>query len=82
MNQTEQTVFNAALSLSPKSRAELADILWSSLSEEQLDVPLDDEVRQTWADEAKRRVKDVDERNVELLLGDEVMERLQAKMDK
>ena len=82
MNQTEQTVVNAALSLSPKSRAQLADILWASLPEDQLDVPLDDEVRRAWADEAKRRLKDVDEGDVELLPGDEVMERLQAKMEK
>lgn len=82
MTEVEQSIFDAALSLSPQTRAQLADVLWSSLPEDQLDVPLDNEIRAAWAEEAHRRMRDVEDGKVELLPGDEVIQRLRTKLNK
>jgi hypothetical protein len=53
-------VFSAALALPEQSRAQLADVLWASLPEEQLDLFVTDEVRQCrsdsppWEDDLRR----------------------------
>lgn len=82
VSSTEEVVFSAALALPEQSRAQLADILWASLPEEQLDLFVAGEVRQAWVAEARRRMRDVASGNVALLPGDEVMERLRSKLQK
>lgn len=81
MGDKEQGIFQAALSLPPPSRAELADALWASLPDEQLGLPLDEAVQRAWANESRRRMLDVDAGRVELLPGDEVMARLGTRPD-
>ena len=82
VSSTEEVVFSAALALPEQSRAQLADMLWASLPEEQLDLFVAGEVRQAWVAEARRRMRDVASGNVALLPGDEVMERLRSKLQK
>ena len=80
MTESEQTILQAALSLPPSSRAQLADLLWESLPMDQDITSLDDEIRAAWVQEAKRRMKEVEEGRVELMPGEDVVERLRAKM--
>jgi putative addiction module component (TIGR02574 family) len=82
VNSTEALVFSAALALPEQSRAQLADMLWASLPEEQLDLFVTDEVRQAWVAEARRRMRDVASGKVALLPGDEVMGRLRSRLQK
>ena len=82
MSSTEEVVFSAALALPEQSRAQLADMLWASVPEEQLDLCVTDEVRQAWAAEARRRMRDLESGNVALLPGDEVMGRLRSRLQK
>ena len=82
MSTVEETVFNAALSLPATARAHLADVLWASLPEDQLELLLEDEVRQAWTAEARQRMQDVAVGNVQLLPGHEVMERVRARLEK
>lgn len=82
VSSTEEVVFSAALALPEQSRAQLADMLWASLPEEQLDFFVADEVRQAWVAEARRRMRDVESGNVALLPGDEVMGRLRSRLQK
>jgi putative addiction module component (TIGR02574 family) len=82
VSSTEELVFSAALALPEQSRAQLADMLWASLPEEQLDLSLTDEVPQAWVAEARRRMRDVASGKVALLPGDEVMERLRSRLQK
>ena len=69
----EETL-RAALSLSPVERAMLADHLLSCL-----DGPDQKEIEAAWAEEAERRLREIDEGKVELLDGEVVMERLRAR---
>lgn len=82
VSSTEEVVFSAALALPEQSRAQLADMLWASLPEEQLDLFVAGEVRQAWVAEARRRMRDVASGNVALLPGDEVMGRLRSRLQK
>jgi hypothetical protein len=82
VNSTEEVVFSAALALPEQSRAQLADMLWASLTEEQLDLFVTDEVRQAWVGERRRRMRDVASGNVALLPGDEVMGRVGSRLQK
>ena len=80
MSEQEQPVFHAALSLPPASRAELAELLWASLPDNSTDAGFSPHVREAWMDEAKRRMREIDEGKVELISGEEVMERLRQRM--
>jgi putative addiction module component (TIGR02574 family) len=82
VNSTEEVVFSAALALPEQSRAHLADMLWASLPEERLDLFVTDEVRQAWAAEGRRRMRDVASGKVALLPGDEVMGRLRSRLQR
>ena len=79
MSPVNQYVFTAALSLPPASRAELAELLWASLPEEPADSPLDEEVKAAWLAEAARRMKEVEEGKVQLISGEDVLQRLRTK---
>ena len=80
MSTTAQPVFEMALSLPPASRAELAEMLWSSLPDEPIESPLDADIRAAWLAEANRRMKEVEQGKVELIPGQDVIERLRARM--
>ena len=67
-------ILSLALSLSPGERAMLADHLLSSL-----DGPNQREIDAAWAEEAERRMREIDEGKGELIDGELVMERLRAR---
>ena len=70
-------ILSAALSLSANERAMRADHLLSSL-----DGPNQKEIDAAWAEEAERRMREIDEGKVELIDGELVMERLRARLAK
>lgn len=74
MSENFDEVLSAALSLSPGSRAMLADHLLESLD-------ADDQKRidALWAEEVERRVKGIEDGTVTLIPGEEVMNRLRAR---
>ena len=72
-----EEILSAALSLSPNERAMLADHLLASL-----DAPNQKEIDAAWAEEAERRMREIDEGKVELIDGELVMERLRARFRK
>ena len=74
-----ERIFEAAMSLPDVVRAELADKLWASLPEEQLAVPMDDSIRQSWSAEARRRADQIENGDVKLLPGEDVMNELRKK---
>ena len=63
-----------ALSLPPGARAMLADDLLESLGWDN-----QKEIDAAWAEEAERRMREIDEGKVELIDGELVMERLRAR---
>ena len=69
-----EEILSAALSLSPNERAMLADHLLASL-----DGPNQKEIDAAWAEEAERRMREIDEGKVEPIDGELVMERLRAR---
>ncbi|HEY0347012.1 MAG TPA: addiction module protein [Pyrinomonadaceae bacterium] len=69
-----EEILSAALSLSPNERAMLADHLLTSL-----DGPNQKEIDAAWAEEAERRMREIDEGKVELIDGELVMERLRSR---
>jgi putative addiction module component (TIGR02574 family) len=69
-----EEILRAALSLSPGERAMLADHLLASL-----DGPNQKEIDAAWAEEAERRMREIDEGKVELIDGELVMARLRTR---
>lgn len=69
-----EEILRAALLLSPNERAMLADHLLASL-----DPPNQKEIDKAWAEEAERRMREIDEGKVELIDGELVMARLRAR---
>jgi putative addiction module component (TIGR02574 family) len=70
-----EEILRAALLLSPNERAMLADHLLASL-----DAPNQEEIDAAWAEEAERRMREIDEGKVEAIDGELVMERLRARL--
>ena len=70
-----EEILRAALLLSPGERAMLADHLLTTL-----DVPNQKEIDAAWAEEAERRMREIDEGVVETIDGELVMERLRARL--
>lgn len=73
MNTFEE-ILRAALGLPPGMRAMLADHLLESL-----DGSNQKEIDAAWADEAERRIREIDEGKVAPILGDQVMDRLRSR---
>jgi hypothetical protein len=69
MGSAEQSVFDAALSLSEPMRAHLAEVLLASLPEESGDAHEVEELPQLWVDEIRRRRKEIAEGKVKLVPG-------------
>jgi putative addiction module component (TIGR02574 family) len=66
-----------ALSLPLDLRAELVDKLLESLN-----VPLDEEVEQAWAEDAEKRLEEIDSGKVNPISGDEVFKKIRARYQK
>ena len=71
---TFQELLSAALSLSPGERAMLADHLLASL-----DGPDQKRIDALWAEEAERRLREIEEGKVEAIDGELVMQKLRSR---
>jgi putative addiction module component (TIGR02574 family) len=74
---TEQSVFDAALSLPEGARAHLAEALLASLPDSPATAP--DELPRAWLEEIRRRRQEIDAGKVELISGEDVMDRLRQR---
>ena len=74
MSSNFEEILSAALSLPPEQRAALADHLLVSL-----DGPDQKAIDAAWAEEAERRMRELDEGRVEAVDGELVMERLRSR---
>ncbi len=71
---TMEKVMDEALSLPADARIGLVEKILTSLN-----LPIRPEIDQLWAEEAERRVEEIDNGNVELLPGEEVFTRIRNK---
>ena len=71
---TFDEILKAALSLALEERAMLAEQLLASL-----DCPDQKRIDALWAEEAERRLREIDEGNVETIDGELVMQRLRSR---
>ncbi|MBU4285397.1 MAG: addiction module protein [Verrucomicrobia bacterium] len=67
-------VFNDALALPSDARASLVERLITSLN-----LPTQAEIDRQWAEEAERRVSQIDHGDVKLIPGDEVFAKIRRK---
>lgn len=74
MSDNFAEILLAALSLPEEDRAMLADHLHESLTP-----PNQKEIDAAWAEEAERRIREIDEGRVETIDGELVMQRLRAR---
>ena len=72
-----EEILSAALALPAEARAMLADRLLESL-----DGPDQKRIDLLWAEEAERRLREIEEGKVEAIDGELVMERLRARFKK
>jgi len=72
---TFEEILSDALSLSPGERAMLADHLLA-----RLDGPDQKRIDALWAEEAERRLREIDEGKVQLIDGELVMEKLRSRL--
>jgi putative addiction module component (TIGR02574 family) len=73
---TFEDILRTALALPQGQRAMLADHLLSSL-----DGPNQNEIDAAWAEEAERRMHEIDEGKVELIDGELVMQKLRSRFN-
>ena len=71
---TYEEIISAALSLPPGTRAMLAEHLLESLDAED-----QKRIDALWAEEAERRMREIDEGKVTPIPGDQVMDRLRSR---
>jgi putative addiction module component (TIGR02574 family) len=74
MSENFDEILSAALSLSPGASAMLADHLLESLDAED-----QKRIDALWAEEAERRVKQIEDGTATLIPGEEVMDRLRSR---
>jgi len=74
MTRAEQKVVDEALSLPVEARLAVVEKLLSSLN-----VPTQKEIDAAWAEEAERRVAQIDRGEVELVPGEQVFARIRGK---
>ena len=74
MTKMHTEVISAALALPPAVRAELAEELLNSLEDQEQQA-----IDTAWADEAERRVDQLDNGTAKLVPGDEVMAKLRKR---
>jgi putative addiction module component (TIGR02574 family) len=76
MQQIPETVLNAAMSLSPDSRAALAEQLWLSVDDKDRA-----EVEAAWTDEIEKRTASLDRGETKLIPGEQVMREARDLLD-
>ncbi|MFZ4440718.1 MAG: addiction module protein [Syntrophales bacterium] len=74
MTVVAEKVFNDALSLPSDARMSLVEKLLTSLN-----LPTHAEIDRLWAEEAERRVAQIDRGEVDLIPGDEVFAKIRQK---
>ena len=74
MTTTNDGVIEEALSLPADVRLSLVEKLLTSLN-----LPIDEEIDRLWAEEAERRVSQIEEGKVKLVPGEEVFNKIRAK---
>ena len=74
MSDVENRVFEEALSLPSDERIGLIQKLLMSLN-----LPIQAEIDRLWAEEAERRVSQIEQGDVELIPGDKVFARIRRK---
>ena len=74
MLTTNDRVIDEALSLPSNVRLSLVEKLLTSLN-----LPIDEEINRIWAEEAERRVSQIDEGKAKLVPGEEVFAKIRAK---
>ena len=74
MATTNDRVIEEALSLPADARLNLIEKLLMSLN-----LPTDEEIDRLWAEEAERRVSQIEEGKVKLVPGEEVFAKIRAK---
>ena len=77
MAATNDRVVEEALSLPADVRLSLIEKLLTSLN-----LPIDDQIDHLWAEEAERRVSQIEEGKIKLVSGEEVFARIRAKHGK
>ncbi|MCP5116003.1 MAG: addiction module protein [bacterium] len=75
MNALAEKLAEDALTLPDDDRAALVDVLLRSLK-----TPTGEDIDRLWAEEAERRVKEIDEGTVTLLDGHEVLQEARARL--
>jgi len=81
MATTNGRVIEEALSLPADVRISLADVRISLVEKllTSLNLPVDEEIDRLWAEEAERRVSQIEEGKVKLVPGEEVFAKIRAK---
>ena len=74
MATSNDRVIEEVLSLPADVRLSLVEMLLTSLN-----LPIDEEIDRLWAEEAERRVSQIEEGKTKLIPGDEVFARIRAK---
>jgi putative addiction module component (TIGR02574 family) len=77
MSGAVNKVFEEALSLPSDERASLVEKLLTSLN-----LPVREDIDQLWADEAERRLSQIEQGDVELLPGNDVFAEIRRKYRK
>ena len=77
MPTTNDRVIDEALSLPSNVRLSLVERLLTSLN-----LPIDKEINRLWAEEAERRVSQIEEGKAKLIPGEEVLAKIRAKHGK
>ena len=77
MATTNDRVIEEALSLPANVRLSLVEKLLTSLN-----LPIDEEIDRLWAEEAERRVSQIEEGKAKLVPGEEVFAKIRAKHGK
>ncbi len=77
MATTRDRVIEEALSLPADVRLGLVEKLLTSLN-----LPIDAEIDRLWAEEAERRVSQIEAGEVKLVPGEEVFSKIRAKFEK
>ena len=77
MPTTNYRVIDEALSLPSNVRLILVERLLTSLN-----LPIDEEINRLWAEEAERRVSQIEEGKAKLIPGEEVLAKIRAKHEK
>jgi putative addiction module component (TIGR02574 family) len=77
MPTTNDRVIDEALSLPSNVRLSLVERLLTSLN-----LPIDKEINRLWAEEAERRVSQIEEGKAKVVPGEEVFAKIRAKHGK